>query len=455
MTEELKAHSIFDKNGLWQHELRKITDLVPNPKNPRTITEKTLNGLRQSLKDNGYTHRIIVDKHNKILSGHARWLVMKADDPNAVIEVLVAQRELTAQEEKDAILGHNVLGGIWDIEAAQMNFEPLDWQKYDLVFDLDDLGEVGSGDKKENTGVKGSLAEDFLIVPASVLNTREGAWQDRKRAWLEINGDDGRSREMRLKTASTFDEEAFGGIKNRYNTVSIFDPVLAEIICKWFLPTEKKAYKICDPFAGGMFGFVASYLGNEFTGIELRPEQAEINNKNIAQFPQSRYICDDGQNIASHLPAESQDLVFSCPPYFDLEKYSDDPKDASNQKEYADFLKILTNALTGAVQCLKNNRFAVVVMSNVRDHKGGAYYDICGDIVRCMQNNGLMLYNEFILVNTMGTGAMRAREHMRTRKNVRTHQEVLVFYKGKRPTKDIPTEFAEIKCAEPEESEDI
>jgi len=64
---------------------------------------------------------------------------MNQDDPDAVIEVLVAQRELTEQEEKDAILGHNVLGGSWDIEAAQMNFDPIDWQKFDLTFDIDDL----------------------------------------------------------------------------------------------------------------------------------------------------------------------------------------------------------------------------------------------------------------------------------------------------------------------------
>lgn len=129
----------WNKNGLWAHETRKISDLVPNPKNPRTITEKTLKGLRESLKANGYTHRIIVDRHNKILSGHARWLVMKQDDPTGEIEVLAAQRELTPQEEKDAILGHNVLGGEWDIDAVQMNFEPLDWGKFDLNFDLSEL----------------------------------------------------------------------------------------------------------------------------------------------------------------------------------------------------------------------------------------------------------------------------------------------------------------------------
>lgn len=442
-------HTFHDKDGLWKHELRKITDLIPNPKNPRTITEKTLRGLRQSLQDNGYTHRIIVDQNNKILSGHARWLVMKEEDPNAVIEVLVAQRPLTEQEEKNAILGHNVLGGVWDIEAAQQNFEPADWQKFDLCFDLTEPEEV---DDKPNTGIKGSLAEDFLIVPASVLNTREGAWQDRKRLWIKLIGDNGESREGKLNLADKFNDDKYNGRGANFNGVSILDPVLAEIMCKWFLPTAGQC-NVCDPFAGDtVFGFVAGYCGNKFTGIELRKEQAELNNQRGNKV-NATYICDDGQNIAKHLAPESQDMVFSCPPYFDLEKYSDDPNDASNQEDYAGFLKILTNALSGAVKCLKNNRFAVIVMSNVRNHDGGGYYDICGDIVRIMQNNGLALYNEFILVNAIGTGAIRARNNMRTRKNVRTHQEVLVFYKGNNPLKDIPKEFAEIKCPEGEEDE--
>lgn len=151
MTDILQEHNPWDKNGLWKHELRRVRDLRPNPKNPRTITEQSLKGLRESLKDNGYTMRLIVDSHNKILSGHARWIIMNQDDPDAVIEVLVAQRELTEQEEKDAILGHNVLGGSWDIESAQMNFDPIDWQKFDLTFDIDDLPVADDGEKEQPT----------------------------------------------------------------------------------------------------------------------------------------------------------------------------------------------------------------------------------------------------------------------------------------------------------------
>lgn len=126
----------FD-NGTWKHEIRKISDLHPNPDNPRVITKETLKGLKKSMQENGYTHRIIVDNNNMILSGHARWLVFKEKDPNAEIECLVAQRELTEHELKHAIIGHNVDGGEWNIEELQMNFAEVA-SEYDIVVDKTD-----------------------------------------------------------------------------------------------------------------------------------------------------------------------------------------------------------------------------------------------------------------------------------------------------------------------------
>lgn len=127
----------FD-DGRWKHEIRKVSDLHPNPDNPRTITKETLKGLKRSMQKNGYTHRIIVDCHNMILSGHARWLVFKEQDPNAEIECMVAQRELTKEEIQEAVLGHNTLGGEWNIEDLQMKFEPILLEAYGLVVDKSD-----------------------------------------------------------------------------------------------------------------------------------------------------------------------------------------------------------------------------------------------------------------------------------------------------------------------------
>lgn len=277
------------------------------------------------------------------------------------------------------------------------------------------------------------LADDFIVPPFSTFDTRQGYWIERNRYWREKIGDNGESREDRLGLS-------FDGFKG----VSVLDATLAEIVCKWFSPfSSQEPIRAYDPFAGDTtFGYVAGSLGLSFTGIELRPEQVELNKKRAPK--NVNYICDDGQNILKYLEENSQDLLFSCPPYFNLEKYSDLPNDASNQN-YNGFLQIYSNVLLRALKCLKDDRFAVIVMSNVRD-EAGFYYDICSETTRIMKQGGAGLYNEIILINCVGSARLRARLCMRNRKCVRCHQEVLVYYKG--DPRHIKGAFPEIRCSE-------
>lgn len=315
----------------------------------------------------------------------------------------------------------------------------------------------------------GVLARRFGVPPFSILDTRQGYWQERKRCWRALISDSGESRENTLRPSVTANDPAFYRKKeakerelgltlttkefetehyeppNTYITsgVSLLDPVLCEIICQWF-GTPNGQYFNC--FAGDtVFGRVAHYLGNSFRGIELRPEQVAINNEHIKDLPDRerlQYICDDGRNVLRHFLRESQDLLFSCPPYYDLEVYSDLPQDASNQPTYADFIQLLDKAFTDACACLKPNRFAVIVVGDVRDGNGN-YYGFPDDVKRIFRAAGLHLYNELILVEVSGNAAMRAAGHMKNRKTVKTHQNVLVFYKG--DSREIKHHFAPVE----------
>lgn len=187
---------------------------------------------------------------------------------------------------------------------------------------------------------------------------------------------------------------------------------------------------------------MSASLGNTFTGIELRQEQCDFNT-NATKGLDARYICDDGCNVLNHFEECSQDMLFSCPPYYDLEVYSDKPEDASNQETYEDFYKIIDTAFSRAIKCLKNNRFAVIVVGDIRNKKTGAYYDFVGDIKTTFKRNGMGLYNELILVDPVGTARLRVGQYMKNRKVAKVHQNVLVFYKG--DTKQIKEEFPEIE----------
>lgn len=174
-------------------------------------------------------------------------------------------------------------------------------------------------------------------------------------------------------------------------------------------------------------------MGYEYFGNDLSEEQILANIENAKEVLNDEHIkpvwtIGDSLNIDVIAKDYKADIIFSCPPYADLEKYSDDERDLSNM-DYSNFILTYKDIIYKSCQLLKENRFAVFVVGDVRD-KNGFYYNFVSDTIQSFLNAGLNLYNEIILVNTIGSLAIRAGRNMVTRKVGKQHQNVLVFYKG-------------------------
>ena len=203
---------------------------------------------------------------------------------------------------------------------------------------------------------KAKLFEKFIIPPFSVLDTRQGYWQERKKAWirgLSIKSEIGRSKTKAMGTYS-------GSVPGYYNKkaaverelgvmlsnqefetnylpqllantslaftdkggiLSIFDPVACELMMRWFCPAGGE---ILDCFAGGSVrGVVANFLGYKYTGIDLNGEQIVENRKQgeaiLGKDNLPIWIEGNSINIKEFYKDKKADFVFSCPPYFDLE----------------------------------------------------------------------------------------------------------------------------------------
>ena len=443
-------------------DIQSIDKLIGAPYNPRKDLkpgDKEYDKLKQSIEHFGYVEPIIVnDRTGYVVGGHQRLKVLQ---DLGYTEVEVVHVDLDENNEKALNVALNKVSGDWDADKLEDLLRELNLaEDFDVEltgFDMGELDTLFSGaiedaaeeynknkvdkDKQKDwlskSGSNGKTLKDrfgynpFSVLNASILYTNDNDWTKSVKWWRELIKDTGEGRPKATVTS------AIGGYSE---TVSILDPALCELVCKWFLPAAE-GNKVFDTFAGDtVFGFVSSFLGNNFTGIELREEQAEYNNKRVTEFGlPAHYICDDALNVLNHFEAESQDLYFSCPPYFNLEVYSDKENDASNQDTYEDFYDILDRAFTDAVKCLKENRFAVIVCGDVRNKKTGEYYDFPGDIKRTFKNAGCKLWSELILCNKLGSAVYRASGNMKTRKIVKVHQNVLVFYKG--DTSKIKDEF--------------
>ena len=327
----------------------------------------------------------------------------------------------------------------------------------------------------------GRLKQRFTFPPFSIWDTRQGDWQKRRRLWLErgILSECGRSKSLTYtdsayrKTAFDFiaqhgdkgvspaeltklmkEFEAHGTLNmdqkghkghvayddehlrkligmKRLSGTSIFDPVICELAYSWWCPPGGT---VLDPFAGGSVrGIICSLLDRKYLGIELREEQVvanrqQLNERTVGAF-EPKWRQGDSYDLCPLAPMV--DMVFSCPPYGNLETYSDIPEDISNMEDER-FKERYAEIIKRACSRLQEDRFAVWVVSNFRDKKTGEMKNFVGDTIGFFQDAGLKFYNDVVLVNAIGTGAMRANTNMLrgARKLVKVHQNVLTFVKG-------------------------
>ena len=267
----------------------------------------------------------------------------------------------------------------------------------------------------------GRLEQVFVIPPISILDVKSLRWKKRKKLWKNLGIESELGRGENLLSLSDLMK------RMRQNSTSVFDPVLCECMYRWF---TKEDDKILDCFAGGSVrGIVASKLKRNYTGIDLSKNQIEHN------IIQGKKICD------SHIPNWIHDnsinvdklkgkynFLFSCPPYYNLEQYSDNPEDISNM-DYKTFLKQYREIIKKSCDKLEDNSFAVFVVGEVREKD--SYVGLVPDTIQAFEDAGMSYYNEMILLQEPATAGMRAEKFMNTSRKVpKSHQNVLMFSKG-------------------------
>lgn len=488
------------------HQRLPIESLNRYPNNPRTITPEARKQLDAQLAELGNLQPITWNaRTGNVISGNQRLDIYAA---RGDVSVDVWCVDLPEEKEATAVIALNNHAGEFDLEKLRILTEGIAASEASALnltgFGAGELEKLlastnpntAEGKKNSKQLAHKSLASRFLLPPFSVLDARQGYWQERKAAWiaLGLKGELGRGKNL-LKMSDTVLEpdpekraaalaakdvypgegktfgmtkaandhltpeaqRALGGYFSKGGTLergkatsfdtegniggdwtgtSIFDPVLAEAIYYWFCPPGGS---ILDPFAGGVTrGAVAAISGHPYTGIDLSADQLKANEalwqteiKGEAEKIDPIWINGDSRTEAAKQKKHAFDMIFSCPPYADLEKYSDDPKDISSMC-YPDFRDAYFEIICQSVSRLKPNRFAAFVVGEVRDKgHGGAYHNFVADTIAAFQNAGCIYYNEMILVTAVGTLPIRVGKHFaKARKIGKTHQNVLVFFKG-------------------------
>ena len=277
---------------------------------------------------------------------------------------------------------------------------------------------------------KSILGKEFFWPPFSVLDSRDGQWNNRRKQWdsLGFRSELGRAENLLNFSKAALDAGGArkgGGISNG---TGVFDPVLCELAYRWWCP---KGGIVLDPFAGGVVrGLVAEICDRRYIGVDLRQEQIDENRKQAELFKlKPKWFCGDSRNWAKVAKHPKGDFIFSSPPYFYREHYSDLPEDLNNAKNYNDFKDGYYEAIASVSSCLSDDRFACFEVAEIRDNKGIAP-NFVGDTIDAFAATGLKLYNHAIHIKRFGSAAIRTNMFAASKKLVPVHEHVLVFVKG-------------------------
>jgi hypothetical protein len=476
------------RNRIIERKRMRVGDLAINRYNPKQHPRMQQERLQAVLDKFGIVGDLVAyySERNQgkltLFDGHAR----QGLDPDAEWEVGIT--DLTDAEVDELVLYFDPLAALARQEADRTAalMADLDVQERALREMLEEQAQSlgfaygkgnGSGDDETPDQSRQTLAERFVVPPFSVLDARQGYWQERKRAWISlgIQSELGRGSDIvpngsvrppeqdgcyqrgygkrglarcygqdlmkgenpnfgkhQAHTAATSQvmDWAGGFDESHRSGTSIFDPVLCELAYRWFCPPGGR---VLDPFAGGSVrGIVAAWLGRRYWGIDLRPEQVEANEaqqREIVPDGEISWLVGDSRNLPDLIEGDF-DFFFTCPPYFDLEIYSDDGRDLSNAGDYDAFLTVYRDIIAKSIARLKPDRFAAIVVGDIRD-KAGFYRNFVSDTIAAFQDAGATLYNEAILVTAIGSLPIRVGKQFEVgRKLGKTHQNVLIFCNG-------------------------
>lgn len=250
--------------------------------------------------------------------------------------------------------------------------------------------------------------------------TRDGCWQ----------GENGFSNVVNIRRSIDESGEVVATTKSHNGNASVLDPVACEIIARFFMP--KDGGRIYNPFGGGVqMGFVAGGCGYDYLASEIRQNQTDANNALCSKFKSVRWVRADS---STYEPDGEFDLIFTCPPYYKVERYVDydgEPPagEINSVPTYQEFRDLLFSGYEIAIRHLRDNRFFVVMTGDSRD-KNGAYYCSEAETELFMKARGLSVYNRIVYVESEFTRLAHAKKTLNTRKFPKREQKIIIAYKG-------------------------
>jgi len=243
----------------------------------------------------------------------------------------------------------------------------------------------------------------------------------RVRDWRRLTGEDGHTG-ARSETMREDHDSVYTG------SHSVFPAPLVEwILLRYGRPAGGH---VLDAFAGGpVRAVVSTIMGYQYTGFDIRQEQIAENERALEKLGLSGAHFHLGDGCRMDGVCGNYDIGLTCPPYWNLEVYSDHEDDLSNCRTYDAFRQAISACAVAYYNLIKNGSFVCFVVGPFRDKKTGELIDFPGHTIEEFRKAGFLYWQTVILSKNFGSAAKRSTNAWKGLKLVPIHEHLLVFRK--------------------------
>lgn len=121
------------KDKEWECRKVKLSEIMPNEKNPRRITQEAFDKLKKKIEEVGFHSPIKVDNDGVILGGNQRYAALMAMGAGEIeVPVMFPKFKLTKREKQEIIITDNISDGEWNMDMLANDFAQEDLQEWGL-----------------------------------------------------------------------------------------------------------------------------------------------------------------------------------------------------------------------------------------------------------------------------------------------------------------------------------
>ena len=210
--------------------------------------------------------------------------------------------------------------------------------------------------------------------------------------------------------------KAFGmssqNVRGKSGGLSTFPPALARFIVDFY---SEPGDWVLDPCAGHNSRMQVTYqLERNYIGYDVSKEFMAFNrevekeitgggSQNILFTPKASIILREQSSEKMVEEDNSMDMIYTSPPYWDIEYYGEEKEQLGYGKTYAQFLEGITKVISECYRVLKKGKFCIFNINDFRN--GGVFYAYHCDIMRIFSERGFFIQDVIIVKWQSSIGA--------------------------------------------------